>query len=125
LLYIRPLYLRADGGRIPELKQVIVAYANQIVMEATLDQALDRMFGTAAGSTPAGALPAGAVVASLDLPQPVATTATGGGDAPPLATQASDHYRLALQAQRDGNWALYGQEIEQLGEVLAQLNSGQ
>jgi uncharacterized membrane protein (UPF0182 family) len=30
-----------------------------------------------------------------------------------------------LQAQRDGNWALYGQEIEQLGEVLAQLNSGQ
>ncbi|SVB81184.1 uncharacterized protein METZ01_LOCUS234038, partial [marine metagenome] len=31
LLYIRPLYLRAAGGRIPELKRVIVAYQNQIV----------------------------------------------------------------------------------------------
>ncbi len=127
LLYIRPLYLRADGGRIPELKQVIVAYANQIVMEATLDQALDRLFGTRVRSTPAGALPVEGVVASLDVPQPsgaVAATTNAGGDATPLVTQASDHYRRALQAQRDGNWALYGQELEQLGEVLAQLNSG-
>ena len=37
LIYIRPLYLRAKGGRIPELKRVIVAYQNQIVMEETLE----------------------------------------------------------------------------------------
>ena len=45
LIYIRPLYLRAAGGRIPELKRVIVAYQNQIVMEETLALALDRLFG--------------------------------------------------------------------------------
>ena len=44
LIYIRPLYLRSAGGRIPELKRVIVAYQNQIVMEETLEQALDRLF---------------------------------------------------------------------------------
>ena len=44
LLYIRPLYLRSAGGRIPELKRVIVAYQNQIVMEETLDEALERLF---------------------------------------------------------------------------------
>ena len=33
LIYVRPLYLRASGGRIPELTRVIVAYQNQIVME--------------------------------------------------------------------------------------------
>ena len=33
LLYIRPLYLRAQSGRIPELTRVIVAYQDQIVME--------------------------------------------------------------------------------------------
>ena len=44
LIYIRPLYLRAEGGRIPELKRVIVAYQNQIVMEETLDAALARLF---------------------------------------------------------------------------------
>jgi transcription antitermination factor NusB len=40
LLYVRPLYLRAAGGKIPELKRVIVAYHNQIVMEETLDAAI-------------------------------------------------------------------------------------
>ena len=44
LLYIRPLYLRAAGGRIPELKRVVVAYQNRIVMEETLDAALARLF---------------------------------------------------------------------------------
>ena len=42
LLYVRPLYLRASGGRIPELNRVIVAYQDQIVMEPTLEAALDR-----------------------------------------------------------------------------------
>ena len=46
LVYIRPLYLRAAGGRIPELKRVVVAYQNRIVMEETLDAALARMFPT-------------------------------------------------------------------------------
>ena len=45
LLYIRPLYLRGQGGRIPELKRVIVAYQGTIVMEPTLEQALERLFG--------------------------------------------------------------------------------
>ena len=127
LLYIRPLYLRASGGRIPELKRVIVAYQNQIVMEETLDQALGRLFGSGQGPAP-GALPAGAMVAELGAQQPAAAAAATPS-APvatgPLVGQASGHYRRALQAQRDGNWALYGQEIERLGEVLTQLDLGQ
>ena len=45
LIYVRPLYLRAQAGRIPELTRVIVAYQNRIVMEPTLDQAMARLFG--------------------------------------------------------------------------------
>ena len=125
LLYIRPLYLRASGGSIPELKRVIVAYQNQIVMEATLDEALGRLFGSGLGPAP-GALPAGAVVAELDVRQPAdaaAATASAPGGTDPLVARASEHYRSALQAQRDGNWALYGQQIERLGEVLARLDT--
>ena len=44
LLYVRPLYLRSAGGRIPELKRVVVAHQNQIVMEVTLEEALERLF---------------------------------------------------------------------------------
>ena len=43
LIYIRPLYLKAAGGQIPELKRVIVAYQNNIVMDETLDAALERI----------------------------------------------------------------------------------
>ena len=42
LLYVQPLYLRAEGGRIPELKRVVVAYQNQVVMQETLDGGADR-----------------------------------------------------------------------------------
>ena len=124
LLYIRPLYLRASGGRIPELKQVIVAYQNEIVMEATLDQAITRLFGSSR-EPGAGTLPAGAVVAALDVPQPADGAAASAPVATrPLAAQASQHYQRALEAQREGNWTLYGQEIDRLGEVLARLDAG-
>ena len=91
-------------------------------MEATLDQARDRLCGSAPGP-----LPAGAVVAQLNAPQPAdaaAATPSAPGSTGPLVAQASEYYQRALQAQRDGNWALYGQEIERLGEVLAQLGTG-
>src|SRR4051812_15626821 len=36
ILYVSPLYLRAETGQIPELKRVIAAYGDQIVMEENL-----------------------------------------------------------------------------------------
>ena len=118
LIYIRPLYLRAAGGRIPELKRVIVAYQNQIVMEETLEQALDRLFpgGPAQRRAAADALEAATPAVEGARPAAPATV-----DARALAAQARDHYQRALQAQRDGNWALYGEEIKKLGEVLERL----
>jgi uncharacterized membrane protein (UPF0182 family) len=117
LIYIRPLYLKAAGGHIPALKRVIVAYQNSIVMEETLAAALERIF-------PGGARPPAPPAAAEG--QPVQTPP--GGTAPPLppdvrslAEQARSHYQRALQAQREGNWALYGDEIKKLGEVLERM----
>jgi hypothetical protein len=111
MLYIRPLYLRGAGGRIPELKRVIVAYQNQIVMEETLDRALDRLFG----DQPSPAAPPAATLVEADSagPEPPAVS--------PLAQQALEHYQRALQAQRDGNWSAYGEEIRRVGELLQKL----
>jgi uncharacterized membrane protein (UPF0182 family) len=39
-----------------------------------------------------------------------------------LATKARQHYERAMQAQREGNWALYGEEIRLLGETLQELS---
>jgi uncharacterized membrane protein (UPF0182 family) len=114
LLYIRPLYLRAAGGRIPELKRVVVAYQNSIVMEETLDAALARLF-PAAGPRRA-AVRAGAEARAME--------SAGSAAIGDLASQAQAHYQRAMQAQRDGNWALYGEEIKRLGEALERIKAG-
>ena len=124
LLYVQPMYLQAEGGMIPELKRVVVAYQNQVIMRETLDAALSDMFGgrvdsqrptvvAAADSTsPARAMPS--------VPAP-----TGGLDAATRATitQAQQRYQAALDAQRQGDWARYGEEIRQLGVLLERLGA--
>ena len=107
LIYIRPLYLRAAGGRIPELKRVIVAYQNQIVMEETLEAALARIFPPDGSGPPR---PAAGPTRAAREPAP------GGGD--DSASRARDAFRNAIEAQRAGDWARYGREIERLGEIL-------
>src|SRR5439155_21176094 len=44
ILYVSPLYLRAEQGQLPELKRVIAAYGDHVVMEETLAGALSALF---------------------------------------------------------------------------------
>jgi uncharacterized membrane protein (UPF0182 family) len=118
LIYIRPLYLKANNGKIPALTRVIVAYQNQIVMEATLEQALARLFPQ--GQAPA--VPPGLKEAVETTASPEAGRPPPSADAAALAAQAREHYERAMQAQREGNWALYGEEIKRLGELLQKLS---
>ncbi|MEW5981719.1 MAG: UPF0182 family protein [Acidobacteriota bacterium] len=115
LIYIRPLYLRAAGGKIPELKRVIVAYQNQIVMAETLEGAIDRIFRP--GAVPLEPAAAGGAA-------PAAGPESGGAATPvdDLAAQARAHFERALEAQRNGDWARYGEEIAKVGEILNRMS---
>jgi hypothetical protein len=117
LLYVRPLYLRAQGGRIPELKRVIVAHQNQIVMEDSLDEALERLFGEAGGEASPERPRAGATPAETSA-EPVRRASA---DLSALAGQAKDTWARALEAQRAGDWARYGEEVEALGALLERM----
>src|SRR5687767_12014476 len=123
LIYVRPLYLRAQAGRIPELTRVIVAYQNRIVMEPTLDQAIARLFGqadrTAEPPRPASATPATAATAPSGAPPSGVDTVAWER----LATEARDTYQRALEAQKAGDWAKYGEEIRRLGELLERMRA--
>ncbi|PYO97877.1 MAG: UPF0182 family protein [Gemmatimonadetes bacterium] len=111
LIYVQPLYLRAEGGRIPEMKRVVVAYQNQVVMEETLEAGLARMFGGQVESTAAAAA------------APPGAARPADGRAADLARRAAELYQRAVAAQRSGDWARYGEELSQLGEVLRQLQA--
>jgi hypothetical protein len=38
-----------------------------------------------------------------------------------LAARAREHYDRAIRAQREGDWALYGEEIGKLGKVIGEM----
>jgi uncharacterized membrane protein (UPF0182 family) len=121
LIYVRPLYLRGVGGRIPELRRVVVAYQNQIVMEPTLDAGLARIFG--GNAPPAPAPSTQTTTAAPAGQQPTAAAAPAAPNLTALAATAQSHYERAIEAQRAGDWAKYGEEIRALGEALKQLQA--
>ena len=47
------------------------------------------------------------------------------GSVPALLQQAQEHYDRALAAQRAGDWAEYGRQIDALGAAIRQLQSRQ
>ena len=122
LIYVQPIYLRGKGGKIPELKRVVVAYQNRVVMRETLEAGLATLFGGDVPRNedqPAAAQPqdsAGAV------PAPVRPTVSPSNTG--LIAEARSRYDRALAAQRSGDWAAYGREIQALGDALRRLNSG-
>ncbi len=115
LLYVQPLYLQAEGGRIPELKRVIVAYENRVMMAETLDGALEALFGGAPGPVRERG-PAVVTGAPATREPPVADSALRA-----LAGEARRRYDAALQAQRELDWARYGEEMRRLGELLERI----
>ena len=102
LLYVEPLYIRADSGQIPELKRVIVALGQEtIVMEETLDKAIETLFGS------------NKMYKSLSKNKKTN-----------LKDLANSALKLFVQGQKNlknGNWAKYGQMQKELKSTLKQL----
>ncbi|TGE36984.1 UPF0182 family protein [Desulfosporosinus fructosivorans] len=71
-LYVEPIYLQSDkGGSIPEMKQVVLAYQDHLVMTDNLGLALTQLFGEDAPqpTTPGQSTP-------VPVPTPQAPTTT-------------------------------------------------
>jgi uncharacterized membrane protein (UPF0182 family) len=123
LIYVRPLYLRAASGRIPELTRVIVGYQNQIVMEQTLEEALARLFGGTVPQEPDAERVRGSAQPVPGAPVISPPSTDGPSDLRGLAARAREHYERAVEAQRRGDWGAYGDELKLLGEVLEQMRA--
>jgi len=104
LLYVQPLFLAADKAGLPELKRVIVAFGDEVVMEETLELALQRLFG--GRKTVAAAV--------TDVAPEKASVGS-------LAREAMSIYERAMSQQKQGNWAGYGDELRKLEQVLKQM----
>jgi uncharacterized membrane protein (UPF0182 family) len=110
LLYVQPLYLAAERGRLPELKRVITAFGNRIAMEETLETSLQQIFGRA--REPAAAPPPG-------------TAVTAGPPGQRLAGQALEHFQRAQEHLRRWNWTGFGEELRRVEEILKSLKDSE
>jgi uncharacterized membrane protein (UPF0182 family) len=122
LIYVQPLYLRAQGGRIPELKRVVAAHEGRVSMAETLDGAL-----TALLASPASVVDTTTVVTESSAPADTTSAATPATPVPAatarLVRQAREIFDRAREAQRADDWATYGAEMRRLGDVLRQLET--
>ncbi len=106
ILYIEPVYLKAERGQLPELKRVVVASGDLIAMEETLAKSLNAIYT----GLPAKELPA---TASTTLQKPNALAE--------LARLAQEHYDKAQEYLKEGDWAGWGEELNKMADVLHQL----
>jgi uncharacterized membrane protein (UPF0182 family) len=106
ILYVSPLYLRAATGQLPELKRVIAAYGDRVVMEETLGAALAALFKDTA-PPPARPTAAGA--------------ATSAGPADARAREALAHYDRAIERLKAGDFGGFGAELDALRPLLETL----
>jgi len=105
-LYVVPLYLTAEGTNFPQLKRVIAVAGDKVVMEPTLDQALNALFGTQPATAQARAeqttgASTGATVHQVD------------------SGQARGEFLDAQKAMQQGDWDKFGKAMEALKQLLA------
>ena len=98
--------VRAEQGQLPELKRVIAAYGDHVVMKETLAEALSALFEPSAAST-------------------APNTSTGTpleGPAADRAREALDHYNQAMERLKSGDWAGFGTELDAMRGLLEDLS---
>ncbi len=105
ILYVEPVYLEATSSSIPEVKRVIVVYGDRIAYKETLSEALAALFGES--TSPAET--------SED---PVASGDTSELSTSELIQLANEAFTNAQNAQQSGDWASYGEYLDQLQNYL-------
>ncbi|HVM98227.1 MAG TPA: UPF0182 family protein, partial [Candidatus Acidoferrales bacterium] len=107
LLYVEPLYLRAEKRELPELKRIIASAGDRVVMSQNVESLLAALVG--APSKP----PATTASVQPAVPKPEATA----------TTTALQHYQQALDALRRNDWRKFGVEMDALRDSL-EANAG-
>ncbi|WP_454852130.1 UPF0182 family membrane protein [Promicromonospora soli] len=137
LLYVQPVYIQSTGGtQFPLLRRILVAFGDDIGFADTLDEALDQVFGGDSGVETGEEAPPQTDVPT-DEPDPGAEPTeeptdepTGEPtDEPGTGGEPSSELDAALQeaaqamedanaAQREGDWAAYGDAQDRLQQAL-------
>ena len=122
LLYIEPVFLRANTEGYPLLRKVLVGYGANVAMENTLDVALAKVLGSSPDSTAEPVPGDGGDTGGGTTPTPEPTTPPSSGDpATDLAialAEAQAAYSDGELALAKGDFAAYGEAQDRLKRAL-------
>ncbi|MBT5021722.1 UPF0182 family protein [Candidatus Woesearchaeota archaeon] len=108
LLYIEPLYIQAETGQLPELKRVLISDGERVVMEVDLGTALESLFGKSKTPKPIEYNDEGIEILQTDAD---------------LINEANQYYTDLLTSMTNNDWVSFGENFDNLGKVLDELNS--
>ncbi|HEY1407454.1 MAG TPA: UPF0182 family protein, partial [Promineifilum sp.] len=113
-LYIEPVYLISETSALPELKRIVTASNSAVAMDVSLSSSLLALSrGVVSSTLPAELQPP----ANGQVPETPTITADPGS-VEELVAAANAHLAAAEEAQRQGDWSLYGRELEALRATL-------
>lgn len=114
ILYVEPVYLEATNSSIPEVKRIIVAYNDKIAYEETLADCLISLFGTKAQNGVSGS-------ETTNPSQSGREDSAANMSARQLAELVQEYFTKAQNAQKNGDWAKYGEYLDKMEEYLNEL----
>lgn len=100
LIYIESLYLRASGkNSAPEVKRIILSYGDKIIITENIESGIKQLFNFKEEEN------------TVNVP-------SNDKNNNQLLDNAKSLYNKAIESQRNGDWAKYGEYINELGKML-------
>lgn len=110
LLYLNTIYLKANSeNSMPEMKRVILSNGDKIVIEENIEKALLKLFNYSSSEENKNS--------NKDENTKNETTLDDSG-----VKEAADLFNKAIEAQKNGDWATYGEFINKLGDILNKIS---
>lgn len=111
IIYVEPVYITtSNDAAVPEVKRIIMAYGDSVVMRESLEECFDALFGEDAPA-PGGE--------AQDEPLPETEYTPSG-----FAQSAVDAYDAARGAMRSGDWKSFGEAMDALGDAIDAMRGG-
>lgn len=133
LLYVEPIYLQAEQSPMPEFVRVVVGNGRTLAMARTFEEALAALMRAESAQRPQQ--PAGSPKLQ-EAPEPRSATnvdpgeaAPGSDGAPPgsgvaaLVEEALAHFEAAQKSAAAGDWAAWGEALDDLARTLERLKA--
>ncbi len=129
VLYVEPVFLQSEQAEIPQLRRIIMATGERVVMEPNIEMAMASLLGERIPEELEGLIEED-ILPGEELPEEEDITVedelpvypeTEPGTLDELIVKAQQAYQKAQEALKEGDWANYGVQQEILKDILEEM----